>query len=81
MQHIKTYNTSKGKYKIHLTRLDQSAIDPKIYSWDATVYDDRDNPVLSHYFSLDDVYWGKYDMEYMFKRMIFDIDRMEEEYE
>ena len=79
MQHIKTYNTNKGKYKIYLTRLGQSSINPEIYSWDAFVMDDMNNCVLSHYFSLDDVYWGKYDIEYMFKRMIFDIDRMEEE--
>ena len=81
MQHIKTYNTKEGKYKIYLTRLDQSAINPEIYSWDAFVMDDMNNCVLPHYFSIDDVYWGRYDIEYMFKRMIFDIDRMEEGYE
>jgi hypothetical protein len=70
MQHIKPYK----QYKIYLTRMDQSWADPEIYSWEAFVMDDNNNCIMRHYFSLDDVRWGGYTVDYMFKRMMFDID-------
>jgi hypothetical protein len=73
MQHIKPYK----QYKIYLTRMDRSWIEPEIYSWDAFVMDDKNNRIMHHYFSLDDVYFGKYTVDYMFKRMMFDIDDWE----
>jgi len=57
--------------------MDRSWIEPEICSWDAFVMDDKNNCIMRHYFSLDDVYFGKYTVDYMFKRMMFDIDDWE----
>lgn len=60
-----------------MASVDQSYADPNIYSWDAFVMDDKNNCVMRHYFSLDDVYYGRYTVNYMFDRMMFDIDKLE----
>lgn len=55
--------------------MDQSLANPDVYSWDAFVLiNDKINCILRHYFSLDEVSWGGYTVDYMFSRMEFDID-------
>lgn len=63
-------------YKIYLTPEDQSTTDPDVWSWTGRVFDNMNDCIYSHYFTIDDVLWGGYTIDYMFQRMIFDLDRL-----
>lgn len=68
--------THKG-FKIYLTPQDQSLADPDIWSWQGSVFHpEYDYCIYSHYFTMDDVLWGNYTVDYMFQRVVFDLDRI-----
>ena len=65
-------------YRIYLTPEDQSLSNPDVWSWTGKVFDNIGNIIYSHYFTIDDVLWGGYTVDYMFQRVIFDLDRLME---
>ena len=66
-------------YKIYLTPEDQSLANPDVWSCWGRVFDDMNDCVCSHRFTTDDVLWGGCTVDYMFQRVIFDLDRLIEE--
>jgi hypothetical protein len=67
----------KDKYKIYLTPLDQSYADENVWSYEGRVFDLMNNCIIFHHFNIDDVYYGRYTMDYMFKRLENEIDKLE----
>lgn len=69
-QHTREY---KG-YTIYLTPQDKSMVNEDVWSWQGRVFDDMNDCIYSHKFTIDGVLWGNYTVDYMFQRVIFDLD-------
>lgn len=74
-EHIREYKS----FKIYLTPEDAS-YQEGIYSYTARVFDGMNDCIYSHYFSMDDVYYGGYSIDYMFKRMYSGVDLILEDW-
>ena len=55
-------------YTICLTPEDQSLADPDVWSWTGRVFDNMNNYIYAHYFTIDNVRWGGYTVDYMFQK-------------